>query len=299
VSQQSLVVSLLFIVWAGALPSPHSRVLGQSRPAPDPGALVLRFAKRTLIAPVVRLGSVAEPDASGLVQVVVRLGPKDDDPAKTYYITGDGREVIEGTIARLDADPWESARALLRRATADAPTKGSASAPVVLVEFSDFECPYCSELGREIDEIEAQMPNELRVVFRHAPLQAIHPWAGLAAQAAVCVSEQGEAKFWRFERALFGRQKAIRQDTARAQIRSLASELGADLKTYDGCMSSPSSEIKLGAFLADVRAAEVSSTPTIFINGRRIQGLISADTLRSVVLNEASLVAEAAPPQRK
>jgi protein-disulfide isomerase len=97
-------------------------------------------------------------------------------------------EVIDGTVNTLEIDPWRSMRQRLSEMATDSPSKGSRSAPVLLVEFSDLQCPFCSQFSQEIDELESEMPDTLRVVFKHFPLGAIHPWASSAAKAGVCIA---------------------------------------------------------------------------------------------------------------
>ncbi|HXG24828.1 MAG TPA: thioredoxin domain-containing protein, partial [Chthonomonadales bacterium] len=98
-----------------------------------------------------------------------------------YWVTPDGREIIDGRVSALDGDPWISTRSLLDLNRA--PSKGSSAAPVTIVEFTDLQCPYCAQSHATIRRLQQSAPDRIRVVFKHFPLTDIHPWAMEAAVA--------------------------------------------------------------------------------------------------------------------
>lgn len=250
------------------------------------------FLSRTITAPVVRVQLIDPPDSSGLRRVVVQLGEAPDSQTSVYYVTADGHEILDGEVRTLVADPWRKERDRLRSIVVRAPTVGSPNAPVLLVEFSDLECPYCAQLSRSIDRLEHEMPAVLRLAFKHFPLEKAHPWAARAARSGVCVAKQDEKSFWIFERLVFEHQKEIDARTAIPQLRDLAVQSGANLVEFDSCISSPRPQQDVDASQAEGRTLGASGVPTIFINGRMISGAISYETLRALVLNEAQLIAQ-------
>jgi protein-disulfide isomerase len=249
---------------------------------------VLAFVSRTTSAPVFQI-AIEPVDRSGLRKVTARLGEAEDAPSRVYYVTQDASRIIEGDLRELNPDPWRSARGQLEALARKSPSRGNPSAPVLLVEFSDFQCPFCAEFSREVDALEDEMPRTLRVVFEQFPLAKIHPWAQKAARVADCVARQGDQAFWAFERTAFERQKEVDAERPEMQIRQFAREANVNLERLDQCLADPSSLSEVEASLAGGSSVGVSGTPTVFLNGRRIPGAISIETLRSLIKTEAAL----------
>jgi protein-disulfide isomerase len=145
------------------------------------------------------------------------------------------------------------------------PSRGPADAPVTLVEFSDFECPFCRRAHDTLEQVLAAYPGKVRLVFRQLPLQ-MHPHALAAAQASLCAHEQGH--FWDYHDALFGRQGHL----APEDLRENAVALGLDTGKFSQCMESGRT---LAQVKTDEAAAEklgLSSTPAFFVNGVLLSG---------------------------
>ena len=113
------------------------------------------------------------------------------------------------------------------------PAVGPADAPVTLIEFADFQCPYCARALPVIAEVRERFPTQLRVVFKHMPLDSIHPYARPAARAAVCAEKQD--KFWPYHDVLFQNVRALGTD----QLRAHADTAGLDLAAFDACLATP------------------------------------------------------------
>ena len=143
-----------------------------------------------------------------------------------------------------------------------APVLGKADAPVTLVIFSDFQCPYCKKVQPLIKQLLEHNRNTLKVVFKHLPLP-MHNEAEPAALAAIAAQNQG--KFWQMHDALF----AARPLTAE-KIEQAARKIGLDMARFKKDMNSPKTRQRLARDMMDARRAEVSGTPTLFINGRRV-----------------------------
>jgi protein-disulfide isomerase len=165
-------------------------------------------------------------------------------------------------------------------ATDGHPAKGPVSAPVTIVEFSDFECPYCKTVVPTLEQIKQKYGDQVRLVFRQFPLRSIHPNAGKAAEAALCANEQG--KFWEMHDAMFNDQKALAVDA----LKTTAGNLGVDKTKFDQCLDS-------GRFAQRVKDDEragaqagVSGTPALFINGRALSGAQPFEALAAVIDEE-------------
>jgi protein-disulfide isomerase len=162
---------------------------------------------------------------------------------------------------------------------ATGPTKGPANAPVTIVEFSDFQCPFCSRLTPTLAEVEKKYGDKIRLVFRQYPLP-FHQNAQKAAEASLCAADQG--KFWELHDAMFGNQGELGVD----QLKAKAASLGLNADKFNKCLDSGE---KAAAIQADVKAgsaAGVSGTPAMFINGRFINGAVPLDNITTVIDDE-------------
>ena len=158
----------------------------------------------------------------------------------------------------------------------NAAIRGSKSAPVTLVEFSDFQCPFCAQTTPLIDEVLKAYPKEVRFVYLQFPLEQIHPNALNAAKAAIAARNQG--KFWEMHDELF----KIAKDLSMPEIRRKAEVVGLDLKKFDADMTAPETEKAVRDELALGRTADVGGTPTLFINGKRVVNR-SVDGMKAMV----------------
>ncbi|MGI5864113.1 MAG: DsbA family protein [Myxococcales bacterium] len=161
----------------------------------------------------------------------------------------------------------------------DSPVRGPADAWVTIVEFADFECPYCVRAAETIAEIEAAYGADVRLVFKHYPLD-FHQRAMPAAVAAECARAQG--RFWAMYDRLFDAEGAL----SASDLERYAGAVGLDLATWRGCVSSGAHQSRIDS---DVQLAEslgVSATPTLFINGWRVVGAQPFAELKRVVDRE-------------
>ncbi|MCB9733499.1 MAG: thioredoxin domain-containing protein [Deltaproteobacteria bacterium] len=144
----------------------------------------------------------------------------------------------------------------------DSPTKGKAGAKIQIVEFSDFQCPFCSRVSAPLGEVKAHYGDDVAITFKHFPL-SFHQNAMPAAIAAMCAHEQG--KFWEFHDLAFANQKALSAD----DLNGYAKQVGLDEKKFSECVAANKPKAKIEADMAEARAAGVRGTPTIYINGRK------------------------------
>jgi len=163
-----------------------------------------------------------------------------------------------------------------------APVFGPADAPVTVVVFSDFQCPYCAKARPILYALQQRFPDQLRVVFRDFPLRQ-HPRARAAAEAAQCANEQG--KFWPFHDLLFDNSQALTDD----DLRRYASQLGLDTAKLDDCLKSDRPGKLVEAHLKAGEQAGVDGTPSIFINGVKLIGLLPNPIMEAIVEKELKL----------
>ncbi|ABF86300.1 DSBA-like thioredoxin domain protein [Myxococcus xanthus DK 1622] len=161
----------------------------------------------------------------------------------------------------------------------DSPSFGPANAKVTIVEWSDFECPFCSRVGPTLSKIKESYAKDVRVVFRHQPLP-FHPNAKLAAEASHAAHEQG--KFWEYHDKLFANQKAM----DRASLEKYAQELGLNVAKFKAALDSGKFKAKVEADMAAGNAVGANGTPTFFINGREFVGAQPFEAFKRVIDEE-------------
>jgi protein-disulfide isomerase len=165
-------------------------------------------------------------------------------------------------------------------ATDGFPSKGPEDAPVTIVEFSDFQCPYCLMFHNTLQQMQEKYGDQVRLVYRQFPLSSIHPQANDAAQASLCADEQG--KFWDLHDAMFANQRALGRD----QLKETARTLNLNGPVFDECLESGK---YADAVAADVRAGQavgVQGTPASFINGRFVSGAKPLEDLSAIIDEE-------------
>ena len=159
------------------------------------------------------------------------------------------------------------------------PTRGPADAPVEIVEFSDFQCPYCAQMARMLHELAAQYPGKIRLVFRDFPLP-MHKDAATAAEAAACAGDQG--KYWEMHDRLFAGQKNL----ARSDLTRYAADIRLQPAKFAACLDGGGHTADWQKDRTDGEKYGVTGTPALFINGRPVFGAATIQDLVQVVGEE-------------
>src|SRR5580700_5605554 len=230
----------------------------------------------------VKVAAPKDIGVEGLQEVDVEVKIGDNQQTGKVYVTRDGKYMFRGELSELAKDPLAANRAQLQ--TKDSPSLGPANALVTLVEFSDFECPVCRSLH---DALRGLLPNypQVRVIFKDYPLEQIHPWARTAALAGRCAYQQAPAAFWKMYDLIYDSQDVISAENAWSKMTDFAGQSGLNADAFKACMASPEAGAAVDASRANGVLLEVGSTPTMFINGRRIVGA-DAHTLEQYIKYE-------------
>ncbi|MDP3238692.1 MAG: DsbA family protein [Myxococcales bacterium] len=162
---------------------------------------------------------------------------------------------------------------------ASGPGRGPANARVTIVEFADFQCPYCSKASDVVKKVAAEYPGQVRIVFRHFPL-ANHPLAPRAAEASACANEQG--KFWEYHDHLFANPRELEETALKAH----AVTLGLDVKPFVDCLESGRMKAVVDKDKKDGEALGVNGTPAFFVNGLPMAGAQPEEAFRRAIDRE-------------
>jgi protein-disulfide isomerase len=217
----------------------------------------------------VALGPVGPSASPNFYIVPLSVTLNDQSEHGEVYVSKDGKTLLRGEIFDMSTDPFAANRAKIH--TDASPSKGPVDAAVTLVEFSDFQCPHCRELYEEMKIIEPKYP-QLRIVYKDYPLTSIHPWALTAALGGRCAFDQSPDAFWRMEDFIFESQDVISAENVWDKLTGFATQAGLNTDTFKACLSSPDAQKAIDASHDEGVALGVSSTPTVYINGRPMVG---------------------------
>jgi protein-disulfide isomerase len=166
------------------------------------------------------------------------------------------------------------------------PSIGNASAPVTIVEFSDFECPFCRQASPTLKKLQEAYGDQVRIVWKDFPLTQIHPQAFKAAEAAHCAGDQG--RFWEYHDRLFANQSALQP----AALKGHASDMRMDTAQFNACLDESKYAERVRAGMEMGTRLGVDSTPTMYINGRAVAGAYPYETLAAIVDEELARAEE-------
>jgi protein-disulfide isomerase len=147
-----------------------------------------------------------------------------------------------------------------------APTRGKNDAPITLVEFSDFQCPYCQRMAPTLKQVAEKFPNEVRIIYRQFPITNLHPFAFKAAEASLCANEQG--KFWELHDTMFSDQTKL----SVSELKEDARRLGMDQKKFNACLDSGRYVEQVQNDSKEAQRSGVTGTPAVFLNGVMVDG---------------------------
>jgi protein-disulfide isomerase len=169
--------------------------------------------------------------------------------------------------------------------SATGPSRGNVKAAITIVEFGDFQCPFCAQAEATLKAVLAKHPDDVRLVFRNYPLGELHPDAQFAAQAGVCADGQG--KFWELHDAMFQDQHAL----GAPALQDAARRIGIDPDRFSHCLSDFATAQAVATDLHAGDAAGVNGTPAFFINGRPLSGNVPAESFEALIADEHNRLA--------
>ncbi len=207
---------------------------------------------------------------------------------------------LEGQIAQVATRPAQPAavpqgedpnRVYTVKVAADAPARGRANAPVTIVEFSDFQCPFCQRAGPTLAKIEEVYKDKVRIVWKHLPLENIHKFAMGAALASEAARNQG--KFWEYHDKLFANQSKLDLN----DLKQYARELGLDMARFEKDLVNLEFKKRVTDDMAESKTLGITGTPGFFVNGRLLKGAKPFEDFAQVIDSELSKLNLPIPPK--
>lgn len=229
----------------------------------------------------VEIGDFEPSPIEGLLQTKVRASYQLASEERTFYVSKDGGHVVEGNTFDVAKNPFHATIEKIKNE--NQPSFGTPGAPVVIAVFSDFQCPYCAQEAKTLrNEVAKTYPKEVRVFFHDYPLPT-HNWAKPAAAAGRCIFEQEPLAFWDFHDWIFENQNSITPANLNDKVMEFAAGKGVDALKLTGCIERGETTATIDQSIQQGQSAGVSSTPTIFINGRKLGGSHKWEQLKQII----------------
>jgi len=237
--------------------------------------------------------AITKTQVEGISKVVVLIGDRagKQQPYRfAFFTTPDGKHIIvNDKIIPFGEKPFADYRAMVQQ-RANGPYRGAAAKDLELVEFADFQCPHCKAAQANMDKLAADFP-KARIVFQSDPLASIHPEATLAAAYGACVTKEGgSAAFFQFASAVFDAQDGLNTpDGATLTLNSAATKAGLVPAKIAACAATPEAKAIVDASVKLSQDLNISSVPTLVINGRQVPANAPYETLKQIILFQAKL----------
>jgi len=229
-----------------------------------------------------KIQSIRPSVIEGLAEVTVVLASQQGQQLSRFYVSPDGEHALVGDIIPFGARPFDPAKKLLEKGI-NGPSKGPKDAAVTIVEFGDLQCPACKAAQPTIEALVAAEPTA-RFVFQNFPLD-IHNWAAKGAAYADCVGRASNDAFWKFVAKTYETQSDITAENADEKLTALADGAGVKGSDIAACAVKPETKARIDASIALGKSVEVTGTPTLYINGRKVGTVDSrlSDVYKSLV----------------
>lgn len=248
---------------------------------------------------IVEVGPRRPSDFPTYDEVTISLKGQHHEQKVDFLLSQDGKTLAKVTKIDLTKDIY--AERMKQIDVAGRPVRGNPNAKVLIVNYDDLQCPFCSRMHNTLmEEILPQYGDRVKIVYKDFPL-SMHPWAKHSANDANCLAQSNGKAYWEFADYIHGNQKMIGngQDIAKstAELDRIALEIGKkngmDETKLQACLKNPPADV-LKASMAEGEALGMNATPTMYINGQKLEGAVDADDVRAVI--DSQLVAAGVQP---
>ncbi|MFM7143213.1 MAG: DsbA family protein [Alphaproteobacteria bacterium] len=230
------------------------------------------------------VGDIKPSQVPGLWNVQLKLSRGEQAQDIDFLVSGDGRWFMKAEPIDLSVDPVEAVIGKIK-VTDDDPSRGPKNSKVTIVEYSDYQCPFCAKANTIIEEeVLKQYGDKVRFVYKQFPLVQIHPWAETASLVGLCVNKiAGTDAFWKYHSAVFSKAEGIEPEGATDKLLGLAKDAGADQAKVKACLDKGETKAAIAASMAEAESIGVNSTPTFFVNGRRLAGAMPLESFKAII----------------
>ena len=214
-----------------------------------------------------KIASIKPSPIQGLAEVNVVLANGQGQQLSRFYVGPDGQHAIVGDVIPFGTKPFDPAKKALEKGVTG-PSKGPKDAPVMIVEFGDLQCPACKAAQSTIEALVTAEPNA-RFVFQNFPLE-MHNWAAKGAAYSDCVGRASNDAFWKFVSKTYETQSDITAANADEKLTAIADGAGVKGSDIAACAAKPDTKARVDASIALGKSVDVTGTPTVYINGRKV-----------------------------
>lgn len=239
--------------------------INTGRGSADIPFLISEDNKYIVLGDAVDLTSFQESPIKGMKQGKILIGRQ----PYPILISEDGKYLVAGELLDSTVNPLKEV--MDKISLKNVPMKGNAGAKVAVIEYSDFQCPFCKKGSEILPKLLEEYKGKIKVAYKQYPLPS-HNWARPASIASLCAYEQGNDHFWKFHDLLFQNQHEINADNANAKFAEFAKKLGLNEKKFEACLTSPETEKRLNEEIQEAQSLGVNSTPTFVVNGQIVRG---------------------------
>jgi protein-disulfide isomerase len=248
--------------------------------------LIKYYRKKQNVAPATKISvtGLKESPIKGAKEGTLEIGDGASAQKVTFVASSDLRYAVFGPVEDVTSDPYKSVMDKIN--LKGEPSKGPANAKVTIVEYSDFQCPFCS---RGYSTIEKQVlpaySDKVKFYYKSYPLP-FHPWARPAAIAAECAKEQKPEAFWKLYSSFFENQATITADNVKEKATGYLEGTGVDMAKWNDCFDNKKSEPKVNAQMQEGSTVGVRGTPGFIINGRLVSGAQPYENFKNIIDDE-------------
>jgi protein-disulfide isomerase len=214
-----------------------------------------------------KIAGIKPAAVAGMTEVTAVMANQEGQQVFHFYVASDGQHALVGDIIPFGARPFDPTKKILDKGITG-PDRGPKNAPVTIVEFGDLQCPACKAAQPTIEALIAVEPTA-HFVFQNFPLE-MHNWAAKGAAYADCVGRASNDAFWKFISKTYETQADITAATADEKLTAIADQSGVKGADIAACAATPETKARVDASIALGKSVEVTGTPTLFINGRRV-----------------------------
>jgi protein-disulfide isomerase len=250
----------------------------------------------------IALGTPTPSEFPNYDNLPVTMSRKDKSQKVDFLISTDGKTLMR--VMKLDLSKDVYADTMNKINIAGRPIRGNPDAKVTIVNYDDFECPFCARMHTTLmTQILPEYGDKIRIIYKDYPLLQIHPWAQRAANDANCLAKESGPAYWQLADYLHANQRSIGGSQQNPQAAfdevdrvtlDFGQKNGADMTRLQACVKAQS-DVQLKASMAEGDALNVSATPTAFINGERLEGALDVEEVRAA-LNRQLLAVGVQPP---